>query len=56
MGLGLASYGYGRMAGLFWMEQQKSLKIMRMSNILGLTGVGQKRSYRDAKHYKIRKR
>jgi branched-chain amino acid transport system ATP-binding protein len=59
MGLGLASYGYvmenGRIVLDGTAEELKDNEDVKQF-YLGLTGIGQKRSYRDVKHYKRRKR
>jgi branched-chain amino acid transport system ATP-binding protein len=59
MGLGLASYGYvmenGRIVLDGTAEVLKDNEDVKQF-YLGLTGVGQKRSYREVKHYKRRKR
>ena len=59
MALNLSSYGYvmenGRMVLDGTAEALKNNEDVKHF-YLGLTGVGQKRSYRDVKHYKRRKR
>lgn len=59
LGLSLASYGYVMENGRIVLDG--ATEVLRDNEdvkqfYLGLTGVGQKRSYRDVKHYKRRKR
>ena len=59
MGLNLASYGYVMENGRIVLDgNAEALKDNEdvKQFYLGLTGIGQKRSYRDVKHYKRRKR
>ena len=59
MGLNLASYGYVMENGRIVLDgNAESLKANEdvKQFYLGLSGIGQKRSYRDVKHYKRRKR
>jgi len=59
MGLHLASYGYVMESGRIVLDG--TAEVLKDNEdvkqfYLGLTGIGQKRSYRDVKHYKRRKR
>jgi branched-chain amino acid transport system ATP-binding protein len=59
MGLNLASYGYVMENGRIVLDgNAEALKANEdvKQFYLGLTGIGQKRSYKDVKHYKRRKR